>query len=135
MSNKELKPCPFCGSEAKYENSDGYHYIICDECGARNFGFSKESAFDEWNSRIITKLRRSDIEKMVKPLQWDNNYYGYYAKILGTQITLKKRAYDGIFDVYISTSYLKTLDTLEEAQQHAQTWLVDLICSELGVKE
>ena len=81
------------------------------------------------------KLTRSDIEQMVKPLQWDNNYYGYYAKILGTQITLKKRAYDGIFDVYISTSYLKTLNTLEEAQQHAQTFLVDLICSALGIKD
>ena len=49
---QKLLRCPFCGSEAKYENIDGYHYIICDECGARNFGFSKESAFDEWNSRV-----------------------------------------------------------------------------------
>lgn len=52
MSNKELKPCPFCGGEAKYDNSDGYDYIICDECGARNFGFSKEQAYDEWNKRV-----------------------------------------------------------------------------------
>ena len=50
--NVELLPCPFCGGEAKYDNSDGYDYIICDECGARNFGFSKEHAFDEWNSRV-----------------------------------------------------------------------------------
>jgi hypothetical protein len=57
MSNKELLPCPFCGSEAKYGTNDGFHYIWCDDCGA------------------------------------------------------------------------------EEAQQHAQTWLVDLICSELGIED
>ena len=49
---QKLLRCPFCGSEAKYDNSEGYHYVICDECGARNFGFSKERAFDEWNSRV-----------------------------------------------------------------------------------
>ena len=52
MSNKELLPCPFCGGEAKYDNSEGYDRIICNECGASAFGFSKEHAFDEWNSRV-----------------------------------------------------------------------------------
>ena len=52
MSDGELLPCPFCGGEAKYDNNEGYHYIICDECGARNFGFTREQAFDEWNTRI-----------------------------------------------------------------------------------
>lgn len=51
MNKKELKPCPFCSGEAKYDNSDGYDYIFCDECGARAFGFNKEHAFDEWNKR------------------------------------------------------------------------------------
>lgn len=52
MNNKKLLPCPFCGGKAKYDNSNGYHYVICDECGARNFGFYKEHAFEEWNSRV-----------------------------------------------------------------------------------
>jgi hypothetical protein len=51
MSSKELLPCPVCGSEAKYVNSEGHDYIFCDECGARTFGFNKEHAFDEWNKR------------------------------------------------------------------------------------
>lgn len=25
----ELKPCPFCGGEAKHRATDGYHYVIC----------------------------------------------------------------------------------------------------------
>lgn len=51
MNNKGLLPCPFCGGEAKYDNSEGNYYISCDECGARTFGFNKEHAFNEWNKR------------------------------------------------------------------------------------
>ena len=51
MNNKGLLRCPFCGGEAKYDNSDGYDYIFCHECGARTFGFNKEHAFNEWNKR------------------------------------------------------------------------------------
>lgn len=52
MSNKELKPCVYCGGEAKYDKIDGFDYVICDECGASTFGFNKEYAFYEWNSRV-----------------------------------------------------------------------------------
>ena len=61
MNNNELLPCPFCGGEAKYDNSDGYDYIFCDECGARTFGFSEEQAFDEWNSRSYPLDKLEDV--------------------------------------------------------------------------
>jgi Lar family restriction alleviation protein len=33
----DLLPCPFCGGEAEYDNSDDgpYEWIACTECGAR----------------------------------------------------------------------------------------------------
>ena len=61
MSNKELLPCPFCGGEAKYNYSDGYDYIICDECGAKTFGFDKEHAFNEWNKRSYPLDKLEDV--------------------------------------------------------------------------
>ena len=32
-----LKPCPFCGGTADYDNSDNgpYEWVSCSECGAR----------------------------------------------------------------------------------------------------
>lgn len=82
MSNKELKRCPFCGGEAKYDNSDGYHYVICDECGARNFGFSKEHAFDEWNKRV----QFVDDESNYPEKQDSSNYSEFPKSSIGEKI-------------------------------------------------
>ena len=62
----ELKPCPFCGGEARLQEfDDGSGGVLCSECGfmplthasyGRNK--SKQKAIAEWNQRP-----ESDIEK------------------------------------------------------------------------
>ena len=53
MSNKELKPCPFCGGEADIERTSELHYISCKNCyvDTRVYG-SKAEAIKAWNERI-----------------------------------------------------------------------------------
>ena len=53
----ELKPCPFCGSKAKYgENCYGQFFVWCtnDDCDARIFAKSPEEAAEAWNRRVDT---------------------------------------------------------------------------------
>jgi len=55
----ELKPCPFCGGEARINHCDdpdncdcGAFQVICDECGAETILDMVEScAIKAWNTR------------------------------------------------------------------------------------
>lgn len=58
----DLKPCPFCGGEAKYNEAKSYaannglhviwHEIECLKCGANiHDGADFETAVKEWNAR------------------------------------------------------------------------------------
>ena len=65
----ELKPCPFCGSEARidYYSSGGY-MVRCTQifvCGAKQEWFdSDEEAIAAWNRRIsIVPIPQHDKEK------------------------------------------------------------------------
>ena len=56
-----LKPCPFCGGVAEYDNSDGgpYEWVQCTNCGAQGPGANYnesglEAALTAWNSRKET---------------------------------------------------------------------------------
>lgn len=62
--NKELKPCPFCGGEVKFENIgdvDGTnYYMICcknEDCAASacfgDLSEKKASAKKAWNRRTF----------------------------------------------------------------------------------
>lgn len=62
MNNMELKPCPFCGGEADYQNNKSdYWWIQCLECGCTTskyatdlfFGgkYGKDWAKEAWNRR------------------------------------------------------------------------------------
>ena len=51
MSNIKLKPCPFCGGEAKLQGITVV-WIKCKQCGVSTWGFKEEKrAIDLWNSR------------------------------------------------------------------------------------
>lgn len=57
----ELKPCPFCGSEAElrgYEKeltsdeNSGYWYVMCLKCGGSVYASNdKATVIDRWNKR------------------------------------------------------------------------------------
>ena len=60
----ELKPCPFCGGEARkvYRSSGGTTHIECTVCRAQFLKSTCENAYDDaWNTRaertckIVTK--------------------------------------------------------------------------------
>lgn len=60
LEHEELKPCPFCGGEARVDDdlchsdmSKTFYSVICKKCGARttnNFTL-KEDAIEQWNRR------------------------------------------------------------------------------------
>ena len=56
---EKLKPCPFCGGEAKLEKVSGFVVAKCGDCGAESgvVGISAEycandKAIEKWNRRI-----------------------------------------------------------------------------------
>lgn len=64
MTEKDIKPCPFCGGKAGVV-SDGYFCVVmCDKCGAETRTFVanadyavKEKAIEAWNRRADTNGR------------------------------------------------------------------------------
>ena len=54
----ELKPCPFCGGEAKIGRFMALHTVGCKECLAMMVSefldktWSKEKAVEAWNRRV-----------------------------------------------------------------------------------
>lgn len=62
MSEIKLKPCPFCGGEARLQRKNKKHgyYVICKKCGCRTPYFQyqfdsleklRETAIEAWNTR------------------------------------------------------------------------------------
>lgn len=69
LSNKKIKECPFCGSDAKI-SEDGdrdmnatipFYFVECKKCKSRGESFStyyfneytcKSKAIDSWNRRV-----------------------------------------------------------------------------------
>ena len=70
MKEVELKPCPFCGGEAKINLFLGNYCVTCKECTGAIFpvrGMTKEEAIEDWNTRkpmeqIVERLERQQEE-------------------------------------------------------------------------
>lgn len=167
----KLKPCPFCGGKAHLRDESSIYRIRCERCDAKIARYTSWDAVRDWNLRLDVdesckeenatckknlQLTRSDIEQMVKPLQWEDlekrtTYENGFTEVYRSAESnlffgmLKFR----IFKCHNEFKELRLLDcfkgqsisiqsgnySLEEAKQHAQTWLVDLICSALRVEE
>lgn len=52
-----LKPCPFCGGEArKYEGKIDDHGVVCKKCGAKIYGYTSAGAATRaWNRRTTNE--------------------------------------------------------------------------------
>lgn len=76
MSNEELKPCPFCGSKAKYYKNfnAGYYEITCSECDyCLMSGDDIEEVVETWNTRPIEDELRQELEEVKFALQVEEN--------------------------------------------------------------
>ena len=60
MQETELKPCPFCGGEARLQRKVVGYYVICKKCGCRTpyyqyqyapIEVKKQEAIEAWNRR------------------------------------------------------------------------------------
>ena len=68
---ERLKPCPFCGGEAKIMKMGYPHWVYCLECGAKVHGgtSSEKDSIKAWNRRaerseesFCTHCKTKDIE-------------------------------------------------------------------------
>ena len=68
--SEELKPCPFCGGEARGELYGHGYYVMCkDNCLHGEFCPSNEEAIKRWNTRTpYLKLKAAEdaLDKICK---------------------------------------------------------------------
>lgn len=86
----KLKPCPFCGGEAKLERGTTQldNFVYCSDCGSgTRFFNTKQSAIETWN-------RREPIDQIVELLEenWETVRGGY--------AIYRSRYYEGKMDAY-----------------------------------
>ena len=86
---EELKPCPFCGGEAKCIEFYGLYHVICCNCYIAGKDCSiRESAVSAWNNRPIEELKDDENKRLREALEFYANIdvYEYYDKYESTAI-------------------------------------------------
>ena len=75
MSEIELKPCPFCGSDDVFRGMlEEVHYVECWHCGAKIETYNGiEDAVKTWNTRAID---RDELLKIADELE--NKFFVVY---------------------------------------------------------
>jgi Lar family restriction alleviation protein len=76
----ELKPCPFCGGEARryYGNYD-MHGIVCKKCSAKVYGYANQAAATKaWSRRAGVE---AEIAKLVAENERILKQAGFYEYI------------------------------------------------------
>lgn len=111
MRDHELKPCPFCGGEAR-DGKDGEYFLVrCTHCGAEQFSDIRRVAVSSWNRRAdlpptpAEAMRCPEVVAMVEALR--------------SAIEAIDAAYDGPDDNgRYSTRERAALAALEQAVRH-----------------
>jgi hypothetical protein len=69
----ELKPCPWCGSEAVYDSFLGYCRCVNDkclfECKPTAAWITKEGMIRNWNTRPVEDTITAKVERLRKALE------------------------------------------------------------------
>lgn len=147
-----------------------YTEVVCGYCGVGTKGDTQSEAIDAWNTRNYPvfpdssnssekpnsckksckdenttckknlQLTRSDIEKMVKPIEWEDyngEYNNIYAcsKYMGDLYFEIKSANRKTYWVGVDGMCNWLDSSVSKCKQQAQLMLVDIICSALGVEE
>ena len=83
-----------------------------------------------------TKLTRSDIEEMVQPLQWEDFYWvnGRYYLEKFTFIQFEENV-SGFYDFCVNDIVAIRDVKRKDIPQQTTKFLINLICSALGVEE
>jgi hypothetical protein len=86
MTNKDLKPCPFCGSKAEFVNIGEHFYVSCtkNSCAAYTDGGMRmpERAAKRWNRRVPSV---PTIQKWESGSEPPNGWY-FFVNIHGTGV-------------------------------------------------
>ena len=88
-----------------------------------------------------TKLTRSDIAKMVKPLQWVKEYPIVYADVFYLKLLYYKKndiflVHAGIYyDKDSVLSFVSTAENEDEAKQIAENFVINTVCDALQIEE
>lgn len=90
---EKIKPCPFCGGEARlFKDSHGNHAINCEVCYCRTAPEStKQVAIQNWNGSPMKKKLSAKAKPTEKVCRWIwSNYFRWYDLSCGESISWRK---------------------------------------------